>query len=239
MGMVQIISNLTVGEQCALFKTVESFYESHPEIAENAKLKEFFSSLFEKNEAVIKASNKIDTSQKLDKADYERDDAVRKFFVVVEGGTAQVDEAEAAEAEKVLAVLNNYGRKMTALSFSEETTKIESLLKDLEQSETAQALKAVHGGEASKERLRKAQDAFLALYAEKSTSQTASSAEKSACEQKKALRDFYNQSILPYLQALCVLEGEKYEPFVSELNAEISRVNASSRKSLKQSKQLS
>ena len=231
MGMVQIISNLTVGEQCALFKTVESFYESHPEIAENAKLKEFFSSLFEKNEAVIKASNKIDTSQKLDKADYERDDAVRKFFVVVEGGTA--------EAEKVLAVLNNYGRKMTALSFSEETTKIESLLKDLEQSETAQALKAVHGGEASKERLRKAQDAFLALYAEKSTSQTASSAEKSACEQKKALRDFYNQSILPYLQALCVLEGEKYEPFVSELNAEISRVNASSRKALKQSKQLS
>ena len=239
MGMVQIISNLTVGEQCALFKTVGSFYESHPEIAENAKLKELFASLFERNEAVIKASNKVDTSLRLDKADYERDDAVRKFFAVAEGGAAQVDEAEAAAAEKVLAVLNSYGRKITALSFSEETTKIESLIKDLEQGETAQALKVLHGGEASKERLRKAQDAFLALYAEKSTSQTAQESEKSACEQKKALRDFYNQSVLPYLQALCVLEGEKYDSFVSELNAEISRVNASSRKALKMAKQLS
>ena len=231
MKGVQIISNLTIGEQCALFKTLEQFYESQAEIlSENAKLKSFFSELFQKNEAVIEASNKGDNSQNLNKVDGERDEAVRKFFAVLEGSAAQVDEAEAAAAENVLSVMNNYGRKIAGLSFSEETTKIESLLKDLESAALAKDLKRVHGGEAAKERLRTAQDNFLKVYAEKALQVTSQASEKNATVLKNELRDFYNQSILEYLQALCVIEGEKYTAFAKMLDEEVSRVNSKSRR---------
>jgi len=235
--MTKVITNLTIGEQCALFKTLGEFYQRRAAALENATLNAHFASMTEKNEGVILASNKQDNSAKLDKADAERDEAVRKFFTIAEGATAQVDAEEAAAGEALLKVLNGYGRKITSLSFSEETTKIESLFKDLDKEENAAVLAKIHGGVAAKERLRKAQDAFLALYADKSSAATAASAEKSASALKKELRDYYNQTLVPYLQAMGVLEGEKYNPLIKELDAEVAKVNAASRLAQQQQKQ--
>ena len=226
--MIKLNKNLTIGNQCSLFKTMERFCDGY-DFCENAQFKSYFTDLFAKNEAVILASNRQAAANSLDEADTARDTAISKFFAVLEGSAAQVDSAEAAAGEAALKVANGYGRKIMNLSFNEETTKIESLLKDFSAAENAEVLKKVHGGEAAKERLKNAQDSFVRLYATKSAAASESADDKNATALKRDLRSFYNETIVPYLQALCVLESEKYAPFAKKLDAEVAKMNATAK----------
>ena len=224
--MRTVSTKLTIGEQCGLFKALGEFYRRRAVLAENAKLDGFFTEFTAKNEGVIEASNRQNNLANLDTADGERDKAFRKFFDVATGAAAQVDTEEAVAGEKVLELLNNYGHKIIFLSYGEKTTKFESLFKDFEMGENAAALEKVHGGVAAKNRLENAEKLFLKIYADKSAKLSELKSCKTATVLKRELCDFYNLTIVPYLQALGVLESEKYTPFIKELDAEVAKANA-------------
>ena len=92
--------------------------------------------------------------------------------------------------------------------------------------ENAAALEKVHGGVAAKNRLENAEKSFLKIYADKSAKLSELKSCKTATVLKRELCDFYNLTIVPYLQALGVLESEKYTSFIKELDAEVAKANA-------------
>ena len=101
--------------------------------------------------------------------------------------------------------------------------KGESLLKDLEGAD----LSKIHGAAEYAALLRSAEDEFKAANTLYTESKTAASSEKSASAKKKVLLDFVNNTLLKYLKAMCVVDGEKYGDFAKAVDEEIARSNES------------
>ena len=221
--MAKVNYNTPIGTFATLCQALFALYEPRKAALNDSKLDSFFDSVKAGAEEIIATSNSAPLLSKLDEADTKRDTVVRNFFTIMEAACLLPFSEEAEAAKALLPVFERYGRQIVAEKYREESAKIESLLKDLEGAD----LSKIHGAAEYAALLRTAEDEFKAANTLYTESKTAASSDKSAGAKKKVLLDFVNNTLLKYLKAMCVVDGEKYGDFAKAVDEEIARSNES------------
>ena len=221
--MAKVNYNTPIGTFATLCQALFALYEPRKAALNDSKLDSFFDSVKAGAEEIIATSNSAPLLSKLDEADTKRDTVVRNFFTIMEAACLLPFSEEAEAAKALLPVFERYGRQIVAEKYREESAKIESLLKDLEGAD----LSKIHGAAEYAALLRTAEDEFKAANTLYTESKTAASSDKSASAKKKVLLDFVNNTLLKYLKAMCVVDGEKYGDFAKAVDEEIARSNES------------
>lgn len=234
--MIQnIFSAVTAADFATLSQLLCKVHASFKESLADTKLDGYFSQVETGADTLIVSIKKSSSALSMDEADSKRDTTLRNFFTTVEGATVSLFSDEEKAAKKVLEVMNKYGRKIVNEKLLTESAHIESLLKDLEKEDTAALLSKIHCGKEYFEALKADEESFKALQVQNNSASDSASAEKSSTEIKKALRDYINSTLIPYINAMSTIESEKYSKFASEIAREINKTNDIARKSKKSS----
>ena len=229
---MKISTNSTIKDTAFFSKNMGSLYTDRKASLKNEKLDNLFGDLETKRVKLGELTSKESNSASLDKADSECDTQIRLLFTYTEGLCASPFAEEAAQSEKINAVLKTFGRAITGERYAVQYSKTDDMLKRLDA--LSAEIEALRGMKERIEGVRNAAEAFSALA--KTTTQTSAAAtEKAAYLVKKEIIALVNNDILPYLSALSVIEEEKYKPFLAEIEKEIERANAA----VKQSKPVS
>ncbi|MBQ3825308.1 MAG: hypothetical protein II811_04150 [Spirochaetaceae bacterium] len=227
--------SMTIKDVAFLAKNLGNLYADRKADIKNERINTLFADLEAKRVHLADTTGKATDSASLDKADSACDSEIRLLFTYAEGLCASPFADEAAAAEAVYAVLQQFGRAITGERYAVQYSKTDDMLKRLSEPKIAEAVKALRGMTERIERVREAAEAFSRLS--KTTVQTsAANSEKSAYVIKREILSLVNNEILPYLNAICVVEGDTYKPFLAEIEKEITRANAAI-KSAKQPQQ--
>ena len=229
-------SNMTTKDASAFSKNLLNLYEDKKAVFEKTKIAPMFDTLSQKHDAIATLLNGKDApSPKLEAADAQCDAAIRRLFALSDGYTALPFEDEAAAAIRVNNTLNQFGRKIMSEKYASQSALTEALLKKLDEPAIAKDIASLHGLKECVEAVRTTSATFTALM--KTQTQTSAAADKTtAYALKKEIVSYVNDTILPYLSALCLMDEKTYLPFLQEVSTEIERVNASVKASLKASK---
>lgn len=225
--MKKINSNLRVAELdtvsdvlVRLYKDAASFKDSS--IASDANLAGIMAEIENLSVQITTAIKSDRISSALDEADIARDSVVRNLGDALTGYAAIPVAAKKASAEKLLAVFSKYGRQITAKSYAEESSLIESMLEDFGAENLKADIAALDGVTGLLESLRAAQNDFN----RKNDELTAANVSKadSASAVKKLLLSAVNSKFVPYVTAVGTLGG--YGDFAAKCEAEIVKANA-------------
>ena len=178
-------------------------------------------SLSERITIAIKADKIAST---LDEADVKRDEIIRSLGTLLNGYAVIPIAEKKAAAEKLLAVFDKY-KGITAESYANESSFIESMLKDYAASELADSIKALDGVGSYISDLRTAQDEFNKANDEFTASNV--NKNESASALKKPLLSAINDKLVAYLTAMNLVNAAVYGDFVSKAEAEIEKMNNS------------
>ena len=160
----------------------------------------------------------------LDEADVKRDEIIRSLGTLLNGYAVIPIAEKKAAAEKLLAVFDKY-KGITAESYANESSFIESMLKDYAASELADSIKALDGVGSYISDLRTAQDEFNKANDEFTASNV--NKNESASALKKPLLAAINDKLVAYLTAMNLVNAAVYGDFVSKAESEIEKMNAS------------
>lgn len=144
----------------------------------------------------------------LEDVDNVRDALIRDIKAVLRGCSAMPDDAIKTGARELSAIFDKYTTTITRAKYEEESTYIRSMLGDFGAEKLAAAVKVVPGFSDLVSKLKAAQDDFDAKYSEYMKARANS--EKSATELKKELLEVVNAGILPYIDAVSLVnDGAK------------------------------
>lgn len=190
-------------------------------VAKDAVLRTQFAQLTDfsaRNTMAIRRDAVVST---LDEADSRRDGATRDLFTLVGGYTASPFAEVKAAANEVCAVLDKYGRGMTSKNYADQTALTESLLEDLGAEKVTEKIGALAGVAELVAQLREAQDGFASAHDGYIKAKAGKG--ESATSLKKPIVALINDSIVPYLNIVAVMEG--YADFVAAIAGNIRRTN--------------
>ena len=128
--------------------------------------------------------------------------------------------------EKLAAIFNKYGMKMTQASYSEESNLISSLLKDLSVKSLEAGIAKMPGVQQAIDTVRDAQAKFAEVRADYEHTQNVQAASANATSLRKPLVALINGKLLTYLDAMCVASPEQYKPFADDCSKIITSINA-------------
>lgn len=203
-----------------LYKDSSSIKSS--ELSKDANLSGIVAEIENLSEQITTAIKSDKVLSSLDEADIARDEIIRNFSDALTGYASIPVAAKKASAENLLAVFNKYGRQTASRSYAEESSLIESMLKDFSAQSLSADISALEGIGELLESLRRAQNDFN----RKNDEYTAANVTKaeSATAVKKSLLAVINGKFVPYVTAVGTLEG--YKDFALKCEAEIVRANA-------------
>ena len=190
-------------------------------VGRDAVLKAQFAQLADlsaRNTTAIKQDAVVST---LDEADGKRDAVTRDLFTLAGGYTASPFAEVRAAAQDVCAVLDKYGRGMTAKNYADQTALTESLLEDLGAEKVTAQIKALSGVAELVAQLREAQDGFAAAHDGYIKAKAGKG--ESASSLKKPIVALINDNIVPYLNIVAAMDG--YADFVAAVAGNIKSTN--------------
>lgn len=155
----------------------------------------------------------------LEKLDANRDAFVRTLKALLQAASLHPDKDVQAAGKSGKAIFDKYGLKIVRASYEEETTYLRSMLADFDAIEAD--LKVISGLEETIASLKASQDAFEAEYA--AYTKALASSGKSATDIKKELITALNSGLLPYIDAVCLV-NDAYKPLKSELETILERL---------------
>lgn len=222
--MKKIRVNCRVTELDTVSDALIRLYKANDALAADEYLKGVMAEIESLSERITAAIRADKTASNLDEADAERDEILRSLGTLLNGYAVIPVADKKAAAESLLAVYNKY-KGITAESYANESSLIESMLKDYEASELADSIKALDGVGSYITDLRAAQDSFNKANDE-FTAATVNKGE-SATALKKSLLAAINDKFVPYLTAMNLSNSAVYGDFVSKAEAEIDKMNES------------
>jgi len=166
-------------------------------------------------EQITEAVKREGVASKLDDADIARDKAVRALGKIFSGYKNISLPAIQPHGEKLSEVFKKYGTSIAKKSYSEETHLIESLLKDLQNPNLSASITALTGVSEAIADLRNKQNAFAEVRAKYDDSMAQHQTLPSASSLKKPLYELINNKIIIYLNAMEVVEKEKFGSFIA------------------------
>ena len=212
--------NIRALELATRVKTVNEMFGKHKEALNDARFEKYISTASQKAENIIVLSDtKRDTSE-LEELDRERDKAVQALFLTAQMHSL-VPIAESNEKIKpIKAVLDAHGKGLTALNYSMESGKINSLLHDL-----ASLDLSLFGLKECVEDLEEKQKAFEAADVKFSEGKSASKGKQNTTEAKKELTVYFNENIVDYLNFMLKNGEAAFEAFAKEVDTEVQEAN--------------
>ncbi|MBO4729609.1 MAG: hypothetical protein J5631_14415 [Spirochaetaceae bacterium] len=222
--MKKIRTTVRITELDTLSDVLLRLYKADSGIASDDYLKSTMAEIESLSERITIAIRSDRASSTLDEADIKRDDIIRSLGALLNGYAAIPIADKKAAAEKLLDVFNKY-KGITGESYANESSLIESMVKDYEASELADSIKALDGVSLCLANLRSAQDEFNKANDEF----TAANVNKgeSASSLKKPLLAAINDKLVAYLTAMNLVNKALYGDFVSKAEAEIEKMNNS------------
>ena len=222
--MKKIRTTVRVTELDTISDVLLRLYKADSSIASDDYLKSTMAEIESLSERITIAIKADKIASTLDEADVKRDEIIRSLGTLLNGYAVIPIAEKKAAAEKLLAVFDKY-KGITAESYANESSFIESMLKDYAASELADSIKALDGVgsyitdlRAAQDEFNKANDEFTAANVNKGESATAL---------KKPLLSAINDKLVAYLTAMNLVNTAVYGDFVSKAEAEIEKMNNS------------
>ena len=199
-------------------------YKADSALAKDDYLKGVMAEIESLSERITIAIKADKTASNLDEADTARDEIIRSLGTLLNGYAAIPVADKKAAAESLLAVYNKY-KGITTERYADESSLIESMLKDFAEDSLAEAVKALEGVSAYLADLRTAQDAFNKANDEFTAYNV--NKNESATSLKKPLLSEINDKLVPYLTAMNLANSVVYGDFTAKAEAEIIKINSS------------
>ena len=199
-------------------------YKADSALAKDDYLKGVMAEIESLSERITIAIKADKTASNLDEADTARDEIIRSLGTLLNGYAAIPVADKKAAAESLLAVYNKY-KGITTERYADESSLIESMLKDFAEDSLAEAVKALEGVSAYLADLRTAQDAFNKTNDEFTAYNV--NKNESATSLKKPLLSEINDKLVPYLTAMNLANSAVYGDFTAKVEAEIIKINSS------------
>lgn len=199
-------------------------YKADSALAKDDYLKGVMAEIESLSERITIAIKADKTASNLDEADTARDEIIRSLGTLLNGYAAIPVADKKAAAESLLTVYNKY-KGITTERYADESSLIESMLKDFAEDSLAEAVKALEGVSAYLADLRTAQDAFNKANDEFTAYNV--NKNESATSLKKPLLSAINDKLVPYLTAMNLANSAVYGDFTAKAEAEIIKINSS------------
>ncbi len=222
--MKKIRTTVRVTELDTISDVLLRLYKADSSIASDDYLKSTMAEIGSLSERITIAIKADKIASTLDEADVKRDEIIRSLGTLLNGYAVIPIAEKKAAAEKLLAVFDKY-KGITAESYANESSFIESMLKDYAASELADSIKALDGVGSYISDLRTAQDEFNKANDEFTASNV--NKNESASALKKPLLSAINDKLVAYLTAMNLVNAAVYGDFVSKAEAEIEKMNNS------------
>lgn len=222
--MKKIRTTVRVTELDTISDIIIRLYKADSGIAGDDYLKSTMAEIESLSERITIAIKADKIASTLDEADVKRDEIIRSLGTLLNGYSVIPIAEKKAAAEKLLAVFDKY-KGITAESYANESSFIESMLKDYAASELADSIKALDGVGSYISDLRAAQDEFNKANDEFTASNV--NKNESASALKKPLLSAINDKLVAYLTAMNLVNAAVYGDFVSKAESEIEKMNNS------------
>lgn len=222
--MKKIRTTVRITELDTISDIIIRLYKADSGIAGDEYLKASMAEIESLSERITIAIKADKIASTLDEADVKRDEIIRSLGTLLNGYAVIPIAEKKAAAEKLLAVFDKY-KGITAESYANESSFIESMLKDYAASELADSIKALDGVGSYISDLRAAQDEFNKANDEFTASNV--NKNESASALKKPLLSAINDKLVAYLTAMNLVNAAVYGDFVSKAESEIEKMNNS------------
>lgn len=222
--MKKIRTTVRITELDTISDIIIRLYKADSGIAGDDYLKSTMAEIESLSERITIAIKADKIASTLDEADVKRDEIIRSLGTLLNGYSVIPIAEKKAAAEKLLAVFDKY-KGITAESYANESSFIESMLKDYAASELADSIKALDGVGSYISDLRAAQDEFNKANDEFTASNV--NKNESASALKKPLLSAINDKLVAYLTAMNLVNAAVYGDFVSKAESEIEKMNNS------------
>lgn len=222
--MKKIRTTVRITELDTISDIIIRLYKADSGIASDDYLKSTMAEIESLSERITIAIKADKIASTLDEADVKRDEIIRSLGTLLNGYSVIPIAEKKAAAEKLLAVFDKY-KGITAESYANESSFIESMLKDYAASELADSIKALDGVGSYISDLRAAQDEFNKANDEFTASNV--NKNESASALKKPLLSAINDKLVAYLTAMNLVNAAVYGDFVSKAESEIEKMNNS------------
>lgn len=180
----------------------------------------------EKQTNELTAAVKKDTiHSNLEKADQERDHAIRVLDKLLKGYEHIPVENMQKHAKKLLPVFNKYGVRITSENYATLSTLIISMLEDFSASHLSTSVEALIGVKESLNNIRTKQAAFDALREAYEGEVAIQKKRASATVLRKPLLELVNKKIVPYLVAMNIAQPDSFKEFISKASEIVTSTN--------------
>lgn len=160
----------------------------------------------------------------LDNADALRDEALRKFGKLLDGYSVFPIESRSESAKRLLEVYNKYRKTIIDETYATESALIKSLLTDLSESSMVSASQKLDGVPELIDSIRAAEDEFLLANDIYITSRA--NKLESATSLKKVMIKIVNDQLIPYVNAVSLIDHKTYGALAQQIEIEIQRANS-------------
>ncbi|MFJ1328230.1 MULTISPECIES: DUF6261 family protein [Capnocytophaga] len=222
--MKRLLTIVRVSELADIAHRLVGLFHQENELQTDTFLKNLFEKIDTQATALSVAIKKEVAVSKLEEADNLRDETIMNLSNILLGYRSMRSPEIRESAEKLYAVFDRYGTKITRENYSSESAHIESLLRDFSATELQEAIGKLLGVSDTIEELRTRQTAFHTerMAYEKSVSEQ--EFDESATALKKPLLGLINTKLISYLAAL--QEESTYANFAKVVSQVIDDANA-------------
>ncbi len=189
----------------------------------DAFLMDFTAQLSDKGQQISAAANSIKAESDLAEVDVVRDELISDLNYLLKGYMHHPDAAIKEAAVKTYKVYDNYGVAINKLSYTEQSSKIKSLVTDLQKvtPEVAQlsGVETLMGG------LQQAQSDFEVAEEAYRTEKNKDNTTQAASTIRKEIMDLINDKLVPYLNTMNMVNPTVYEALSADIASIIVRNN--------------
>lgn len=180
-----------------------------------------FERAFSELDDALKQSTTILATKELSKADEQRSKTLTGLGQMLRALTNSPQEEQAKKAEKLLAEVEKYGKRLSNLPLREESAVIINLLQDFEISENKQAIQSLHLTEWVT-LLEQQNTAFDNLYKERSETQSIIQVGKTK-EARMVMQKAFDILVKTINANAFLNGGDAYQSLAGKINQEVSR----------------
>lgn len=191
-----------VSEVADIALRLVGLYAQETTLQTDVFLKNLFVEIEKQASELSKAIKKEAAISKLEEADNLRDETIINLNNILIGYRSMRSAEIKESAEKLYAIFERYGTKITRENYSSESAHIESLLRDLSATELQDAIGKLLGVSDTIEELRTRQTAFHSERMAYEKALSVQGATASATSLKKQLIEIINTKLVSYLSAL-------------------------------------
>lgn len=200
-------------------------YNATDALQDDAFLKTTFQELETQGEAITQAVKRDKAVSQLEEADAQRDEAIRVLGKLLKAYEVIPVEGLKPHGEKLSAIFQKYGVKITTENYSSQSNLVDSLLKDLSADGVQASITALSGVGEAIAGIRTAQEHFGQVRRAYETAFAKQQSKATASSLRKPLLELINKKLIPYLVAMQLSDTEKYQKFVHEVEKIINDMN--------------